>query len=163
MGKSSEHSPRQSGSMRRPPGRPRKIDNWDAESLARAAKEYFDKCDRRTKPVMTKEGVEYIPSPAPYSIEGLCSSIGVLRNTFSSWRKREDDIGFQAELIHQTITANRMEGALDGTQNPAFAQFLLKNNNAEHYRDKIELEGSVSSEAVSMFSAWSEMWKEMKQ
>ena len=163
MSKSSEQSKEKSGTMRKARGRPRKVENWDADALAGAAKRYFDKCDRRTRAVMTKEGVDYVPSPKPYSIEGFCSSIGVLRSTFSAWRKREDDLGFQAQLIHQTIAANRVEGALDGTQNPAFAQFLLKNNNAEHYRDKIELEGSVSSEAVSMFNAWSEMWKEMKQ
>lgn len=142
-------------------GRPRKLTNWTAEALADAAAKYFAKCDARTKQVVTRDGVERIANPAPYSIEGFCTFIGVLRDDFYSWRKHEDDLGRQASLIHQAITANRMEGALDGTQNPTFAQFLLKNNNAEHYRDKIEVENPVAAEALSMFSEWSRQWKAM--
>lgn len=143
-------------------GRPRKVISWTADALADAAKKYFNKCDSRTKTVVTKEGIETIPNPAPYSIEGFCSYISILRNEFTRWRKGDDDLAYQAELIHQMITANRMEGALDGTQNPSFAQFLLKNNNAEHYKDKIEVENSINAEAVSMFQAWSDQWKAMK-
>ncbi|MBR7119977.1 MAG: hypothetical protein IKC77_07255 [Lentisphaeria bacterium] len=143
-------------------GRPRKATSWTAEALAEAARKYFAKCDRRTKTVVTKDGVERIPNPAPYSIEGFCSYISILRNEFTRWRKGDDELAYQAELIHQTITANRMEGALDGTQNSSFAQFLLKNNNAEHYKDKIEVENSINAEAVSMFQAWSEQWKSMR-
>lgn len=144
------------------PGRPRKVPNYTAEALAEAAEKYFKKCDSRTKVVMTKEGPERIPNPAPYSIEGFCTFISVLRDEFNSWRKHDDDLGRAAALIHQAITANRMEGALDGTQNPAFAQFLLKNNNSEHYKDKIELENPVAAEALSMFSEWSKKWKSME-
>jgi hypothetical protein len=162
MGKSSDKVSSKCNFSKKAVGRPRKSENFDAQSLADAAQRYFDKCDSRTKEVMTKDGIERISSPAPYSIEGLCSYIGVLRNTFYTWRQREDELGFQAELIHQMITANRMEGALDGTQNSSFAQFLLKNNNSEHYRDRVEIEGSVAADAVSMFTEWSRMWKEMK-
>ena len=160
--KSSENAPKKRSFVARSPGRPRKPVNWDPETLAAAAEKYYKKCDARTKAVVTRDGVEYIPNPAPYSIEGFCSSIGVLRDDFYRWRKRGDELAYQAELIHQVITANRMEGALDGTQNPSFAQFLLKNNNAEHYKDKIEVENSVSEEAAGMFAAWSEKWKSMK-
>lgn len=144
------------------PGRPRKLTNWTAETLADAAAAYFKKCDSRTKVVMTKEGPERIPNPAPYSIEGFCTFIKVLRDDFYSWRKHDDDLGREASLIHQAITANRMEGALDGTQNPTFATFLLKNNNSEHYKDKIEVENPVAAEALSMFSEWSKKWKSME-
>lgn len=161
MPKTSENTAESSRFAARSPGRPRKVPNFTAASLAEAAEKYYAKCDRRTKAVVTKEGVERIPNPAPYSIEGFCAFIGVLRKEFTAWRKRGDDLAYQAELIHQMITANRMEGALDGTQNPAFAQFLLKNNNSEDYRDKIEVENSISAEAASMFSEWSRQWKEM--
>lgn len=144
------------------PGRPRKLCNWTAESLLAAAKGYFEKCDGATKYIVTKEGVERVPAPAPYSIEGFCCHVSILRRDFYLWRQREDELAEAAEFIHQTITANRIEGALNGTQNHAFAQFLLKNNNAEDYRDKVEVENSVSSEAMSMFSEWSKRWKEME-
>lgn len=145
------------------PGRPRKPCNWDAKSLLEAAKGYFDKCDSATKYVVTKEGVEKVPAPAPYSIEGFCCHISILRRDFYLWRQRDDELAEAAEMIHQTITANRIEGALTGTQNHAFAQFLLKNTNAEDYRDKVEVENSVAAEALSMFSEWSRQWKEMDQ
>ena len=159
---SNEVPPRWKFSAKKP-GRPRKVETWTAEALAEAADKYFAKCDSRTKEVVTKEGVEVISNPAPYSIEGFCCFISVLRNEFYRWRKLEDDLGRQAELIHQMITANRMEGALDGTQNPAFAQFLLKNNNSEHYRDKIEVENSLAQETAGMFEEWSKLWKQMEK
>ena len=161
MPNTSEKAPSSSRFSAKAPGRPRKIPSWAADSLAAAAEKYYAKCDRRTKSVVTRDGLEHIPNPAPYSIEGFCSFIGVLRRDFYSWRKGSDDLAYQAELIHQMITANRMEGALDGTQNPAFAQFLLKNNNPEDYRDKIEVENTVAAEAVSMFAEWSAKWKDM--
>lgn len=143
------------------PGRPRKKHNWTPQLLKEAANKYFEKCNSRTKAIVTKEGLEYVPNPAPYSIEGLCCFIGILRRDFYLWRKRSDELADAAEMIHQMITANRVEGALDGTQNHAFAQFLLKNNNPEDYREKIEVENSVSAEAASMFSEWSKKWKAM--
>lgn len=143
-------------------GRPRKPCNWTAPTLKEAAKGYFEKCDARVKYVVTKEGVEKMPNPAPYSIEGLCCHLKILRRDFYLWRKRADELGEAAEMIHQQITANRVEGALDGTQNHAFAQFLLKNNNSEDYKDKIEVENSISQEAATMFEEWSLKWKEMQ-
>ena len=145
------------------PGRPRKDDHWSAEILLERSNRYFQKCDSRTKPVVTKDGVEYIPNPIPYSIEGLCDYLDITRRTFYNWRQRDDDLGLRAQKIHNKVTANRITGALDGTQNHAFAQFLLKNNNPEDYKEKIEVENSVAAEAVSMFSEWASMWKSFNQ
>jgi len=144
-------------------GRPRLAKNWTAELLAERSREYFDKCDSRTATKYDKEGCPYtVENPAPYSIEGLCVYLDVTRNEFDAWRKRTDDLGARAEKIHLRITANRIEGALDGTQNPSFAQFMLKNNASEHYKEKVEVENTVSEKAVSMFNQWSEEWKSLK-
>lgn len=139
-------------------GRPRKSENWTAALLNERAREYFDKCDARVKPVLTKEGIIELPDPAPYSVEGLCDYLDVTRGEFYRWRKKSDDLGIRAQKIHNRITANRVTGALDGTQNSSFAQFLLKNNNPEDYKDKVEVENSVSEQAASMFEKWSELW-----
>ena len=143
-------------------GRPRKDDNWTAALLNERAQEYFGKCDKRTKLVMGKGGAEIIPYPEPYSIEGLCDYLDITRHVFYSWRKKDDALGIRAQKIHNKVTANRITGALDGTQNSSFAQFLLKNNNPEDYRDKIEVENSIAAEAVSMFTEWSKKWKRME-
>ena len=132
-------------------GRPRKLETWTSQLLADKAAEYFKKCNSRTKEVATKDGIAFITDPEPYSVEGLCSYCQILRSEFYSWRKRDDDLGRRANLIHQTITANRISGALDGSQNSAFAQFMLKNNNSEDYRDKVEVDHGVSGELVSIF------------
>lgn len=140
-------------------GRPRKPGNWTAALLNERAREYFDKCDARTKLVPVKEvGVVEVPNPAPYTIEGLCDYLDITRYQFGAWCKKNDALGIRAQKIHNKITDNRVTGALDGTQNSAFAQFLLKNNNPEDYREKVEVENSVSEQAAAMFEQWSQSW-----
>jgi hypothetical protein len=144
-------------------GRPRKSSTWNAEALNERADRYFAQCDSRTKAVITKEGLENIPAPKPYTVEGLCVYLKIDRRLFAAWRKRSDDLGKAAELLHERITANRIEGALDGRQHPGFAQFLLKNNDPEYYRDKVEVENTVAEDAKAMFEQWSHMWKIQQQ
>ena len=146
--------------LKKKPGRPRKAENWSAALLNERAREYFDRCDSRSRFVfIPKSGIVNIPAPEPYSIEGLCDYLDITRNEFYSWRKRNDPLGIRAQKIHNRITANRVAGALDGTQNSSFAQFLLKNNNPDDYRDKVEVENSVSEQAAGMFEKWSLLWK----
>ena len=143
-------------------GRPRLAKNWTAELLAERSREYFEKCDRRTKTKYDKDGRAYqVEAPEPYSIEGLCVYLDITRNEFAAWRKRKDALGERAEKIHLKITANRITGALDGDQNPSFAQFMLKNNVPEDYKEKVEVENTVSERAASIFADWSEKWAKM--
>ncbi|MCQ2378007.1 MAG: DNA-packaging protein [Victivallaceae bacterium] len=133
-------------------GRPRKI--WSTTVLAARAREYFNKCDSRTKKQYTKDGDEYdAPDPAPYTVEGLCSYLGIVVSTFSNWTHLDDALGERARLIKQEITANRVAGALDGRQNPGFAKFLLTNNNPDEYRDRVEVDHGITEEARSIFDA----------
>ena len=147
--------------MRR--GRPRKEENWTAELLAERARGYFNKCDSRTREEVTKSGLEVVSNPEPYSIEGLCVYLDITRKLFDAWRKRGDDLGERAEKIHLRITANRITGALDGTQNCSFAQFMLKNNDPDQDRDKVEVENTVSEQAASMFEQWSALWRKKSE
>ena len=141
-------------------GRPRKIGNWTAALLNERAREYFDKCDARTKSVVVKDvGLVDVPNPAPYTIEGLCDYLDITRRQFAAWRKKDDALGIRAQKIHNKITDNRVTGALDGSQNSSFAMFMLKNNNPEDYKEKVEVENTVSEQAASMFEQWSELWK----
>lgn len=140
-------------------GRPRLAKNWTPELLNERAREYFDKCDNRTKTKYDKDGCAYqVEAPEPYSIEGLCVYLDITRNDFAAWRKRSDALGERAEKIHLKITANRITGALDGDQNPSFAQFMLKNNAPEDYRDKVEVENTIGERAQKIFDDWSEKW-----
>ena len=140
-------------------GRPRKFTSWTAKLLNEKAREYFDKCDARVKPVVVKDGLVHVPNPIPYSIEGLCDYLDITRQQFTIWRKKDDEIGIRAQKIHNKIAANRVEGALDGTQNSSFAQFMLKNNNPEDYRDRVEVESSVDSSVVGLLEKCVKRWQ----
>ena len=139
-------------------GRPRNSDSWTAALLTERAREYFDKCDARTKLVVGKDGPVEVPHPAPYSIEGLCDYLDITRGQFYAWRKKSDALGVRAEKIHNKITANRVTGALDGTQNSSFAQFLLKNNNSEDYKEKVEVENAVSEQVAGILEGAIKTW-----
>ena len=65
----------------------------------------------------------------------------------------------KARMLHQKITENRVSGALDGTQNSAFARFMLVNNNPDDYREKVEVENSVSESVQSIFEMAVGSWK----
>ena len=144
---------------RRRSGRPRKAENWTAAILAERANHYFEKCDSRTKMVVVKDGVVPIPKPEPYSIEGLCVYLDITRDLFNSWRKQDSELGRRAEKIHLAITANRVTGALDGTQNPSFAQFMLKNNSPEAYREKVEVENTVDERIAGILERSLAQWQ----
>ena len=140
-------------------GRPRNSDSWTAALLNERAREYFDKCDSRTKVEYVKDvGAIDLPNPAPYTIEGLCDYLDITRHQFRGWMKKDDALGLRAQKIHNRIVANRVTGALDGTQNSSFAMFMLKNNAPEDYKDKVEVENTISEQAASMFDQWSSLW-----
>ena len=152
-------SPPQAKKIQKKSGRPRKPGNWTAALLNERAREYFAKCDGRTKTIFAKDaGPVEIPNPAPYTIEGLCDYLDITRYQFSAWCKKDDAIGIRAQKIHNKITANRVTGALDGTQNSAFAQFLLKNNNPEDYREKVEVENAVSDQVAGILEGAFRTW-----
>ncbi len=132
-----------------------KSGGWTAKTLRQGADEYFNRCDARTKTVYTSDGAFDEPNPIPYTIEGLCNSLGIVQSTFWKWMQddnRDSELYEAALLIHQRITENRLVGALDGKQNPSFAKFLLTNNDKQHYRDKIELDAGVDAAVASIFN-----------
>ena len=144
-------------------GRPRSDRSWTAARFNAFASEYYEKCDSRVRAVAVKDGIVHIPHPAPYSIEGLCVYLDISRATFHQWRKLDNALGRAANRAHLIITANRVEGALDGRQNASFAQFLLKNNDPEDYRDRIEVEGSVDPQTQSLLDRALNSWQSMME
>jgi hypothetical protein len=136
---------------------------YDHISIMDAASEYFSWCDSRTKTVAGKSGPYTVDDPRPYTIEGLCCFLDITTATYYNWKKQPDDLGAAVERIHQRIIANRVEGALDGRQHAGMAQFMLKNNDPEHYREKIEVANTIADGDRAMLEAWSSMWKVQEQ
>lgn len=144
-------------------GRPKKSSSWTAKQLNDSAVYYFDKCDARTRTKVVKDGVVTIKDPAPYTVEGLCNHLGITTVTFRDWCRRTDSLGEKARMLRQRIAENRVTGALDGRQNASFARFMLTNNHADDYRERVEVENSVGEEAKSMFDEWRRLWKAMSK
>lgn len=135
-------------------GRPRKEANWTGKLLLKHAQYYFDQCDGRKRKAVTKLGIEVeLSYPAPYTVEGLCLHLGIATSTFRQWFLDGGDRGEAVALLRQRITENRVTGALDGTQNSAFAKFMLINNEPQNYSDKVAVEGSVDPKLATIFDA----------
>ena len=96
---------------------------------------------------MLRDGEESeVPWPAPYTLEGLCNYLSLSTMTLRNWCAREDELGEAARMMRQRVLENRVTGALDGTQNPAFARFMLVNNSPDEYREKMEVAQSLAPE-----------------
>lgn len=140
-------------------GRPRQSNEWTVALLQSRSDAYFRKCDSRVKRIVTVAGEVEKPFPIPYTLEGLCCYLKISVVTFRNWRKKSGEFGEYAQFLHQKITANHVEGALDGSQNSSFARFLLVNNNSEDYRDRVEVENTVSDDVKSLLEMAVGSWK----
>jgi len=131
-------------------GRPRTL--WTPKAISDAAELYFQACDLRTKAYFTKKGeAKTVDDPAPYTIEGLCNRLSVTTHTFRAWCMRDDATGAKARMLRQRVQENRVSGALDSRQNPAFAKFMLTRNHSEDYPEKPVEQNSVDGELSSIF------------
>ncbi len=121
-------------------GRPRKFTS--PEDMQSAIDGYFQKCDNRVKEVYIKSKQEIIEikSPIPYTIEGLCSALGIERQTLLNYEKEKgyEDFFDTVKSAKQKVQQNTVERALEGDNNSAVSIFVMKNNFG--YSDKQEFE-----------------------
>ena len=114
------------------------------EDMSKKIDEYFLMCDDRMVDVVTKAGkVVAINKQRPYTISGLCLHLEIDRSTLLRYQNREE--------FCNTITRAKMkiendvsEGALDGRYDGRVAQFNLKNNFSDTWRDKKEIDVAAS-------------------
>lgn len=112
-------------------GRPVLFDS--AEQLAELIEEYFELCDSKTITKLVFKGtlngsvLETIPSPDPYTIEGLCRHIGCTRETLRQYEKKEM-FSYTIKMAKNRIAENTNMGILKGTLNSAAGIFNLTNN-----------------------------------
>lgn len=121
-------------------GRPRKFSN--VEDMQKAIDDYFQKCDEKVVKKYSKAADDYIdvPSPTPYTIEGLAVALGVDRRTLLNY---ENEKGYEEFFLtikeaKDKVLQNLSERALLGDSVPSTSIFLLKNNYG--YKDKTEQE-----------------------
>ena len=107
------------------------------EELQNKIDEYFAYCDNRIQHVYSKksDAVIEIINPAPYTMSGLASFLGVDRDTILNYSKKEEYFGTikrAREKVHADVETRLMES------NPIGAIFNLKNNFG--WKDKTETE-----------------------
>lgn len=111
--------------MANPVGRPLAFKT--VEELDQKIDEYFDWCDNRIQTVYSKksDGVIEVNNPAPYTMSGLASWLGIDRDTLLRYSKKEDFYGTikaAREKVHADVETRLMENNATG------AIFNLKNN-----------------------------------
>lgn len=121
-------------------GRPLKFQS--ADELQEKIDEYFDYCDNRIQQVYSpkQERVIEVINPAPYTMSGLASFLGVDRDTILNYGKKEEFFGTikaARERVHADVETRLME------KNATGAIFNLKNNFGWEDKTVQKLEGSL--------------------
>lgn len=102
------------------------------ESMQKEIDKYFDECDNGIK--------NGEPFPTPYTIAGLCDTLGITRQTFLNYEKADGYSEF-FDVIKKArirVLKDMEERGLNGDSSTAFSIFLLKNHYG--YSDKTEQE-----------------------
>lgn len=110
-------------------GRHRKFET--PEQMQKAIDAYFDKCDNAVEWVATKVGPMEIPSPDPYTIEGLAVALGMSRQSLLNYSKEErfDGLFVDTIMCAKTRVLNSIvTGSIKGRFNANASNFNLKNN-----------------------------------
>jgi hypothetical protein len=112
-------------------GRPRKFKS--VEDMERAIQAYFDECDARKVPFVTKNGdVVMVPKPKPYSMGGLAETLGIVRRTLVDYKERCDEFGVSflptITRARARVERNLEERLYDGDGSDKGNIFGLKNN-----------------------------------
>ncbi len=127
------------------PGRNPKYDNED--DLKDAIDKYFKKCDARTRTILDKNGnVFEAPDPEPYTVMGLCLTLGIDRDTLNNYSK--EDLFFGTIKEAKSRVAQDIERRLMETKNQAGAMFNLKNNFG--WNDRQELDHTSSDGSMKL-------------
>ena len=109
-------------------GRPKKFDS--PEQMQKAIDSYFKKCDGAFEWVMTKDGPAKLPSPDPYTVEGLCAVLDMDRATLLTYEKNESHSEFHNTVTRakRKILADVATGSIKGRYNSNAAMFNMRNN-----------------------------------
>lgn len=86
------------------------------------------------------------------SILALRSKMGVPGSTWNSWRDNNPEFAFMHEQIRELIAARVHEGGIRNKLNPVFCMFSLKNQYSEEFKDKQEVENTMTRVDVIQIS-----------
>lgn len=130
-------------------GRPKIFET--PEEMQEAIDEYYAACDNNTKKIWSEKVGEIveIPSPIPYTVEGLCECLDINRSTLLTYETSHthEDFNNTVKRAKLKIQKNTAEMALMGALNPAVSIFVMKNN--FNYKDKTETDITTDGEKIN--------------
>jgi hypothetical protein len=125
-------------------GRPLKFQS--VEELQKKIDEYFESCDNRTRPYVTKDGdVIQVPDPRPYTISGLALALDTTRRTLLDYEQRDDEFSHTIRKAKARIESF-VEESLWTPKIAAGVMFNLKNNFG--WVDKQEVDQNAKVDAT---------------
>ena len=124
------------------------------EELQADIDEYFKECDSVTRLVYDKpkqQTVE-IPSPLPYTVEGLAECLDCDMDTLLNYEKRKGYEEFFGTIkkAKLKIQRNKLERGLIGLSNPAVTIFDLKNNHGYSDKSETRLSGEITQRRIEL-------------
>lgn len=116
-------------------GRPVKYDS--PEKMQELIDAYFKKCDEATAHTIIGKGESQLaielPSPLPYTIEGICYALGMTRQSLLNYSEKDEFFDIIKDAKDKVLE-NLSVRALQGTNHAAVSIFMMKNNYG--YRDQ---------------------------
>lgn len=132
----------------------------NAEKLRTDIKEYFNKCDSRTKTIVNKDGdLIDIPSPAPYTISGIANHLKINETTLNDYCNGNYDN--DNNMFSEVITMAKQK-CLEDLETRAIEKYtsgipmILKNR--FKWNDKHQLEASGDNQIMITLSDQVKEW-----
>ena len=122
---------------------------WDTpEKLQEDIDAYFDWCDNNPIEKVEIHGKDaeecIIKLQRPYTVEGLCQWLGIVRRTLLNYHKEESHAEYNdiVDKAKEKITRQKLEYGHLGMFNHNIVKFDLTNNSS--YKDKQEVDQNVN-------------------
>jgi hypothetical protein len=128
------------------------------EQMQEAIDKYFEKCDARTRTIVAKDGgLIEVSHPEPYTVSGLCLTLGVDRVTLLNYSK--ESRFFSTVKGAKIKVANDVERRMLETQNQSGAIFSLKNNFG--WKDEVGIDHSSKDGSMDLSKAITEAFSKI--
>jgi len=147
------------------PGRPKA---WDSpEEMQKTINAYYKECDERMIEVYDKKKQEVVNiySPVPYTVEGLCETLGfTARDSLLNYEKKKgyEEFFDTIKKAKLKIQRNKIERALTGDSHPVVSIFDLKNNHGYKDTQEVKQTSEISVKLAELEADADEAVKKLK-
>lgn len=117
----------------------------EPEEIIESAMNYFSAMDGQT--LNSSRNGKSITVVKPLTMEGLCTEIGITLDTFYKYANSKDERYRNiCRYLMQIVSQQHIENGLIGEYNSRLTEFMLKNIQRDHYKDRnVDSEHAVPS------------------